>query len=296
MKGNSCNHGRARSSNAYFLVPTFRSWTPENRAGTNPWEKLNPAYSRSGHRVRAIQLVVCSVLLYAPLASEQAWAVSLLLVFTVAGTISGLAFLRISCDHGLLMKQRFAHAGFLVCVVFSFIFPLYYRVYQLAGAVSFGPLPLPLEAYLAGIYSVMASMIVAFAYALQAPAPGFTLGYRNFVKATILPTILVVPTFYAMLSSFFVTQILALVVAMSTDFVLSHTLIEAFVLLWWFFLTAVLLLFVKGHHSANKVLRQEAVGLVLIMSTTFLFNYPYYLMLGSAGVLLLCYPLNRSRI
>ena len=252
MKGNSCNHGRARSSNAYFLVPTFRSWTPENRAGTNPWEKLNPAYSRSGHRVRAIQLVVCSVLLYAPLASEQAWAVSLLLVFTVAGTISGLAFLRISCDHGLLMKQRFAHAGFLVCVVFSFIFPLYYRVYQLAGAVSFGPLPLPLEAYLAGIYSVMASMIVAFAYVLQAPAPGFTLGYRNFVKATILPTILVVPTFYAMLSSFFVTQILALVVAMSTDFVLSHTLIEAFVLLWWFFLTAVLLLFLKGHHSANR--------------------------------------------
>ena len=116
------------------------------------------------------------------------------------------------------------------------------------------------------------------------------------MKATILPTILVVPTFYAMLSSFFVTQILALVVAMSTDFVLSHTLIEAFVLLWWFFLTAVLLLFLKGHHSANKVLRQEAVGLVLIMSTTFLFNYPYYLMLGTAGVLLLCYPLNKSRI
>ena len=99
-----------------------------------------------------------------------------------------------------------------------------------------------------------------------------------------------------MMSSFFVTQILALVVAMSTDFVLSHTLLETLVLLWWFFLTAVLLLFLKGHYSANKMLAQEAVGLVLIMSTTYLFNYPYYLMLGTAGVLLLCYPFNDSRI
>ena len=99
-----------------------------------------------------------------------------------------------------------------------------------------------------------------------------------------------------MMSSLFATQILALVVAMSTDFVLSHTLLEAFVLLWWFFLTAVLLLFMKEHYSANKVLRQEAVGLVLIMGTAFLFNYPYYFMLGTAGVLLLCYPLNESRV
>ena len=148
---------------------------------------------------------------------------------------------------------------------------------------------------MAGIYSVMASMIVAFVYALQAPAPGFTLGYRNFAKAAILPTILVVPTFFEMMRSFFVTQILALVVAMSTDFVLSHTLLEALVLLWWFFLTAVLLLFLKGHYSANKALGQEAVGLVLIMSTTYLFNYPYYLMLGTVGLLLLCYPLNERR-
>ena len=52
----------------------------------------------------------------------------------------------------------------------------------------------------------------------------------------------------------------------------------------------------KEYYSANKVLRQEAVGLVLIMGTAFLFNYPYYLMLGTAGVLLLCYPLNESRV
>jgi hypothetical protein len=236
-------------------------------------------------------IVGSSLLLYVSLPPELAWAASTLLVMSVAATISGFAFLRISGEHGLPRKRRVIDAFFLAFVVLSFLFPLYYRMYLLAGAAGLGSLPVPFEAYLAGVYSVMASMIFAFAYALQAPAPGYTLVYRNFAKAAFLPTILVVPTLYAMISSFFVTQILSMVVAMSTDFVLSHTLLEALVLLWWFYLTAVLVLLLKSHYSANRMLRQEAVGLLLIMSTTYLFNYPYYLMLGTVGLILLSYPL-----
>ncbi|MBZ5707235.1 MAG: hypothetical protein LAN63_17955 [Acidobacteriia bacterium] len=241
-----------------------------------------------------IVLVVCSALLYAPLTPELAWAASLLLVLIVAGAIAGLGCLKLRRDYEFSERQRLVHGVFLLCVILSFIFPLYYRVYLLAGAAGMGPLPLPLEAYLGGVYFVMASMIMTFLYALQVPARGFTLRYRDFAKAAILPTIIVAPTLYEMMSSFFVLQILSLVVAMSTDFVLSHTLLEALVLLYWFFLTAVLLIFLKGHYATSRMLKQEAVGLVLIMSTTFLFNYPYYLMLGTAGVFLLCYSLSRT--
>jgi hypothetical protein len=240
-------------------------------------------------------LVVCSALLYVPLPSEQAWAASLLLVLIVAATLLGLAYVRIEEDRSLPAKPRLAHAAFLICVVLSFIFPLYYQTYLLAGAAGLGSLPFPLDAYLAGIFSVMGSMILVFGYALVAAAPGFALRYRDFAKAAILPTVLVVPTFYEMMRSFFVIQILSLVVAMSTDFVLSHTLLEAMVLLLWFFLTAVFILFLKGQYSNNRMPKQEAIGLILIMSMTYLFNYPYYLMLGVTGVMLLCYPLAGNK-
>ncbi|HEX4922112.1 MAG TPA: hypothetical protein VFV92_15410, partial [Candidatus Bathyarchaeia archaeon] len=39
---------------------------------------------------------------------------------------------------------------------------------------------------------------------------------------------------------------------------------------------------------------QEGIGLLLIMSTTFLFSYPYYLMLGVVGVLFLSHPLAHA--
>jgi hypothetical protein len=93
---------------------------------------------------------------------------------------------------------------------------------------------------------------------------------------------------YGVMSSFFVAQIFAMVVAMSTGFVLSHGTLRLLVALWWLFLTAVFLILLKGHYSTSKFLNEEAIGLLLIMNTTLLFNYPYYLMLGTTGMLLFC--------
>lgn len=241
-----------------------------------------------------VAIVAGSALLYAPLAADQAWAISALLIIFVGFSVLGLACLRIVRNRELPTKQRLTLAGFLSCLVLSFIFPLYYRMYLLVGAAGLASLSFPVEAYQAGIYLIMATTIAAFAYALAAPSPGFTLGYRNFAKAAILPTLLVVPTLYGVMTSFFAAQILAMLLAMSTDFVLSHDLLRALVIFSWFFLTAVLVLVLKGHYSADRMLQQEGMGLILIMSTTFLFNYPYYLMLGTAGVFLLCYPLSRT--
>jgi hypothetical protein len=235
-------------------------------------------------------IVACSALLYAPLAAAQAWAVSTLLVLVSAVTIFGLAGLRIRRNRALSAKQRLVEVLFLFSLVLGFIFPLYYRLYLLVGAAGLALLPAPLEAYVAGICSIMFAAFTVFAYALLTPSPGFTLGYRDFAKAAVLPTLLVVPVLYEAMRSFFVAQIITLVVVMSTDFAVSHDLLRVLIVLWWFFLTAVLVLFLKGHYSENKKLQQEAIGLVLIMSTSFLFDYPYYLMLGIAGVFLLCYP------
>lgn len=155
-------------------------------------------------------------------------------------------------------------------------------------------LPFPLEAYEAGIYIVMVAMPATFLYALSVPSPGFNLDYRNFAVAAIVPTVLIVPTVYGLFASFFFAQILAMVVAMSTDFVLSHDVLRLIVVLSWFLLVAIIVLLMKGRQSGSKALELQGIGLILIMSTTFLFNYPYYLMLGTTGMLFLCYPVLTS--
>lgn len=234
-----------------------------------------------------LAIAACSGVLYAPLGEAQSWAVSAFLVLIVGVTVSVLAWLRV---REARLKGRFALALLLGCLVMSFLFPLYYRMYLLLGAAGLVSLPFALGAYQAGVYSVMASMLAAFAYALLAPSLGFTLGYRNFVKAAALPTLIVAPTLYSVMRSFFVAQILAMVIAMSTDFVLSHDMLRLLVALWWFFLTAVFLILLKGRGSSSKFLHAEGIGLILIMNTTLLFNYPYHLMLGITGMLLLCQP------
>jgi hypothetical protein len=235
-------------------------------------------------------IALSSALLYASLPLDLSWGISNLLVLTVALAVVGLALLRVMNDWHLPTKKRPVMVGFLSFLVLSFIFPLYYRMYLLLGAAGAASLPLPLEAYEVGIYFVMATMVAAFVYALSAPSPGFKLNYRNFAVAATIPTLLVVPMLYGVFTSFFMAQILAMVVAMSTDFVLSHDLLKATVILSWFLLVAIFVLLIKGHYSGNKALRRQGIGLILIMSTTFLFNYPYYLMLGTTGMLLLCYP------
>ncbi len=241
-----------------------------------------------------ISIVACSALLYFSLPADLLWWISTLLVFSVALIIVGLGWFRVMGDRQLPTRKRVPITGFLTCLVLGFIFPLYYRMYLLVGAAGAASLPLPLEAYEAGIYFVMATMFGAFVHALSAPSPGFKLNSRNFAVAATLPTLLVVPMLYGVFSSFFLAQILAMVVAMSTDFVLSHDMLKAIVILSWFLLVAIFVLLIKGHYSRNKVLGQQGIGLILIMSTTFLFNYPYYLMLGTTGMLFLCYPLVSS--
>ncbi len=249
--------------------------------------------------IRAIGLMlftilVCSAALYAPLPAELAWAVSVMLIAMVASVVPFLAYRYFSSNRHMSSRLRLSLTIFLGSLTLSFVFPLYYRMYYLLGAVNIVSLPFPLEVYLAGVFALIATTLAAFSYAVQAPSPGFGFGPRNALKTVFLPTILVVPMLYEFLTSFFAIQIFGMVLTMSTDLAASHNVIEGLIAAFWFLLAAILILVFKGRHSNDRMQVQQAMGLVLLMSTTMLFNYPYYMMLGIAGVILICIPLSET--
>ncbi|HEX4919696.1 MAG TPA: hypothetical protein VFV92_03045 [Candidatus Bathyarchaeia archaeon] len=239
-------------------------------------------------------IALCSGLLYGSLPASLSFWVSLALIITAGATIFGLLYLRISTTEAKNITEKRILQGFLVMVAVSFFLPLYFRAYSLSGPLGSAWLPLGFQSYELGIFLVMATSVVALVYAMLVPSDGFTLRPLSFAKAAILPTLIVAPILYGLLSSFFATQIFSLVIVTTTDFALAHDQVQALVVVWWFLLTAVVLLFVKARRSTNKTLVQEGIGLLLIMSTTFLLNYPYYLMLGVVGVLFLSHPLAHA--
>ncbi len=239
--------------------------------------------------------LAAAALLYAPLPMELAWGLSMILVIVTGIAVFGLIALRVSKNHGLTRMQLAGEGTFLLSLALSFFFPLYYRMSLLLGAINIIMLPFSIGTYTAGIYSIMATAIAAFAYALTVKSPSFRINARNFVKAVVLPTVLVAPVLYGLIQSFLMVQIFSLVIAMSTDIVLSIDMVRAIVFFSWFLLVAVVVLFLKGRSSGDRFLIQQGIGLVLILSTTFLFNYPNYLLLGTGGILLISYPLTSRR-
>jgi hypothetical protein len=234
----------------------------------------------------------CAALLYFSLPIELAWALSVLLVVLTGIEVFGLILIRASSAGSFARKRLASERVFFLALGLSFFFPLYYRVSILLGTINVGPLPFGIGAYTAGVYMIMAASLAAFAYALLvAPSAGFKANAINFAKAAVVPTLLVFPFLYGLMQSFLMTQIFSLVIAMSTDIALDFNMVRVITVFWWFLLTSIILLFLKGRRSGDKFLLQQGMGLVLILSTTFLFNYPNYLLLGTTGVLLLSYPL-----
>ena len=132
-----------------------------------------------------------------------------------------------------------------------FIFPIYYRMSLLLGAINVAAPPFAVGAYEAGVFMIMLAAATALAYALVAPSPGYKMSVWNFAKAAFLPTLLIGPILYGLMESYFMVQILSLVIAMS---------------------------------------RVRSLGVVRRA-----FNYPNYLLLGTAGVFLLSYPIRGTQ-
>ena len=156
-----------------------------------------------------------------------------------------------------------------------------------------GPPPSGTKTVPKTVTSTVAS-IASLAYALTVRSPGYTMGWKSFVKAALIPTLIVGPIFIGLMTSFDMTQIFSMVIAMSTDILLSFQLVRAITVGWWFVMLAVFVLWFKARGSHHAFLFQQGIGLVFILSTTFLFNYPIYLLLGTAGVLLLSFPLRKT--
>lgn len=245
--------------------------------------------------VLIIPQLVCAALLYFSIPLGLAWGVSMLLVLVTAVEVVGLLWIRALGKESLTGKQRAVQRAFLSALALCFIFPIYYRVSLLLGAINATALPFEVGAYDAGVFMIMVAAMAAFAYAVVVPSPGFKMSLWNFGKAAVLPTLLVGPILYGLMVSYLMVQIFSLVIAMSTDITLSFEFVRAIVFFWWVLSVAIVLLLLKGRASRDSFLVQQAIGLVLVLSTTFLFNYPNYLLLGTAGVLLIVYPLRNRQ-
>jgi hypothetical protein len=243
-----------------------------------------------------IPVLFTSGLLYLPLSNTMDWAASTALILFAGISVLGLAYWRLTTSRGIKRNERIAVSALVVTISLGFIFPFYYRLYLLLGSTGVLALPLGLQAYQVGVFAVMVSMIAAFTYSAFTRSGEFRMRTRWWLVALLPPTLLVVPISYGLFRSFFMTQIFAMIIAMGTDIMLSFQLVQLIAVLWWFLLSAIMILFVKGWRSSDRRLILEAVGLVLLMSTTFLFNYPNYVILGILGVLFITHPFSLDKI
>lgn len=241
-----------------------------------------------------VPLLGSAALLYLPLSQSLAWELSTLLVLLMGAVVFGLLLLRARTNQGMTSRELAGSRFFEVALALAFFLPLYNRLSVLMVGLELPNLPGQMDAYVAGTYMVVVASIAALAYALTVRSPGYRVGVRRFAMASVLPTLLVVPIFVGLMESFFMTQIMSMVIAMSTDIILDFQLVRVVTIGWWFVMTAVFVLWFKGRGSHNGFLIQQGIGLVFILSMTFLFSYPNYLLLGTAGVLLLSYPLRRQ--
>jgi hypothetical protein len=238
--------------------------------------------------------LACAALLYLPLSEALSWDLSMLLVLLTAAEIFGLILLKARASRGLNGREFGGALFFQVALALGFFLPLYFRVSVLLVGLNVPGLPFQMDAYIAGVYVIVAASVAAFVYSLTVRSPGYRMGLRSFAKAALIPTLIVWPILIGLFMSYDMTQIFSMVIAMSTDILLDFQLVRVITVGWWFVMMAVFVLWFKGRGSHDGFLIQQGIGLVLILSTTFLFNYPTYLLLGTAGVLLLTYPLRRA--
>lgn len=233
-----------------------------------------------------------AALLYLPLSLDLAWSLSAILLFSTAVMVFGLIAFRLSKGTGLSPKQLGVERVFFLALAVSYVLPIYYRVSLLLSSVGITQLPFQIGAYTSGLYMVMATAVLAFAYALTASrGEGFKLSRRMFAIALIVPSVLVLPILYGLTQSYLMTQIFNMVIAMSTDIALDFQMVWLIVAAAWFLLMGVSVLLLKGYRFRDFFLAQQGVGLIMILSASFLFGYPNYLLLTTTGVLLLAVPM-----
>jgi hypothetical protein len=235
--------------------------------------------------------MACAALLYLPLSQGLSWDLSMFLVLLTGAEVFGLIFLRARGDKSTSLREAAGAHFFEIALAIGFLLPLYYRVSILLVGLNATALPFQMGAYVAGVYVIVVASVAAFVYSMTVRTLDYKMGLRRFAKAALIPTLVVWPILIGLFMSYDMTQIFSMVIAMSTDIILDFQLVRVITVGWWFVMMAVFVLWFKGRGSGNWFLIQQGVGLVFILSTTFLFNYPSYLLLGTAGALLICYPL-----
>ncbi len=238
-----------------------------------------------------LPLLATAGLLYFPLQPELVWALNMTLLALSILLVIGLTASRFLKASGKAGPANVPERAFVLTLALTFSLIFYYRAGVLIGSAGLASLPFQLAAYTGAVALSMATCVAAFWHALSAPGLKEPHRFRSLLKTLALPTLIVIPFLYGLTQSYFMTQIFSMVIAMSTDISLSFNMVRLAILSSWFLLSAVMLLVVKGRATRNTLLIQEGLGLVMILSASFLFNYANYVLLSGAGVVLITVPL-----
>ncbi len=252
--------------------------------------------NKSSYLVRVLSgltsfLLVVTILLYSFLlvgiqTSEVLW---LCFLFVALATIFAASAKGVFAE---IKRRNPSNSTFIVFLVLTNLTYLCLYVYFSSFNLStyFGiEVPEPTAFFRLAQSLILFDALVLFFYALLVPCENFRFDRKLLFKVVLLPSTVVALLLIASVamptgSRFDMTEIIALVLSM-WGFAVPQPQIFLYVIVFWFFLTAALLLREKGQRAKNNIHVQEFIAALLLFFAGFLNTSPYLLM-GVIAVIL----------
>ncbi len=238
----------------------------------------------------SVLLFVTTILSFSSLAgmraSEILW---LCFLFVALATIFAASTKRILAEIRGKKPSNFVLLLFLVLVNLTYLCVyIYFSSFNLS--IYFGiEMPEPIMFFTLAQDLILADALVLFLYSLLVPSKNLSFSRRLLSKVFLLPSLVVALLVIALVlmptgSRFDVAEIIALMLSM-WGFAVAKTRVLLYIIIFWFFLVATLLLREKGQDTKRSIHTQEFIGAFLIFFAGFLNTSPYLLMAVIAIIL-----------
>lgn len=254
------------------------------------WKKKNSYTATVLLGLSSFLLVVITLLYFFSLAgmqtSEILW---LYFLFVALATIVAASAKRIFAEIKTRRPANFILIVFLALATLTYLCVyIYFSSFNLATLFGI-EVPEPITFFSLAQNLILVDALVLFFYALFAPCENLRFDRRLLFKVFLLPSTVVAFLLIALVampttSRFDMAEIIAMVLSM-WGFAISKPQVFLYIIMFWFFLVAALLLREKGQKSKHSIYTQEFIAAFLIFFSGFLNTSPYLLM-GVIAVIL----------